>query len=121
VTLRGEYILDDRDGQYIDPVDSELDQAWIGKRRGAYLEADYRINRTWETGYRYDRLWAGANGPFGSDYDPVRHSVALTWLNSEFSLLRLQYSHDKPNPEDTDNALTLQYQVSLGAHGAHKF
>jgi hypothetical protein len=121
VTLRGEYFLDDRNGEYIDPNDSELDQAWVGKRRGAYLEAVYRINRNWETGYRYDKLWADNSGPFASDFDPIRHSLMLTWLNSEFSLLRLQYSHDQPNSADTDNALTLQYQVSLGAHGAHKF
>ena len=121
VTVRGEYFLMDRDGQYADPVDPEFDQAWTGNTRGAYVEGIYRINRTWETGYRYDHLWANDSGPYASDYNPVRHSVMLTWLNSEFSLLRLQYSHDKPNPTDVDNVLTLQYQVSLGAHGAHKF
>ena len=121
VTVRGEYFLDDRDGQFTDPADPLHDQAWVGKRRGAYVEGIYRINRNWETGYRYDRLWADNSGPFASNYDPVRHSVMLTWLNSEFSLVRLQYSHDQPSATDTDNALTLQYQVSLGAHGAHKF
>ena len=121
VTVRGEYFLVDRDGEYTDAVDPAFDQAWSGSTRGAYVEGIYRINRTWETGYRYDHLWAGDTGPYASDYNPVRHSVMLTWLNSEFSLLRLQYSHDKPNPTDVDNALTLQYQVSLGAHGAHKF
>jgi hypothetical protein len=30
-------------------------------------------------------------------------------------------SHDKPNQDDVDNAVTVQYQTSLGAHGAHKF
>jgi hypothetical protein len=121
VTVRGEYFLDDRDGRFSDPLGESPDQPWVGKRRGAYVEGVYRINRNWETGYRYDRLWADGHGPVASEFDPVRHSVMLTWLNSEFSLLRLQYSHDQPNPDDTDNALTLQYQVSLGAHGAHKF
>jgi hypothetical protein len=51
----------------------------------------------------------------------VRHSVELTWRNSEFSFFRLQYSHDDPMRDRTDNALFLQYDVSLGAHGAHKF
>lgn len=121
VTVRGEYLMDDRNGSYGDPIDPLLGQAWTGKRHGAYVEAVYRINRSWEAGYRYDRLWSADGGPFASNYDPVRHSLMLTWLNSEFSLVRLQYSHDQPNPSDTDNALTLQYQVSLGAHGAHKF
>jgi len=121
VTVRSEYFMVDRDGLYTDQVDPLLDQLWTGTSRGVYVEGIYRINRTWETGYRYDHLWANDSGPYASDYNPVRHSVMLTWLNSEFSLLRLQYSHDQPNPTDVDNALTLQYQVSLGAHGAHKF
>jgi hypothetical protein len=121
VTLRGEYIVEHRDGDYVDPVDPALDAPWDGRRAGAYVEAVYRINRRWETGYRYDRLWADDDGPFASEHDPARHSVMLSWLNSEFSLLRLQYAHDRPTDSDTDDAVTLQYQVSFGAHGAHKF
>lgn len=121
VTVRGEYFLDDRDGDFVDPRGEAPTRAWKGTRRGAYVEGVYRINRNWETGYRYDRLWADNAGPVASDFDPVRHSVMLSWLNSEFSLVRLQYSHDRPNPDDTDNAITLQYQMNLGAHGAHKF
>jgi hypothetical protein len=120
-TLRGEYLVEHRDGGYVDPVDATLDQPWDGRRAGAYIEAVYRINRRWETGYRYDKLWADNDGPFGSTFDPQRHSVMVTWLNSEFSLLRLQYANDRPNADDTDHTFTLQYQVNLGAHGAHKF
>jgi hypothetical protein len=47
--------------------------------------------------------------------------VELTWRNSEFSLFRLQFSRDTPAPDAADNAVILQYQTSLGAHGAHKF
>jgi hypothetical protein len=121
VTLRGEYLVEHRDGDVIDELDPTLDQPWDGRRAGAYIEAVYRINRQWETGYRYDKLWADSDGPVGSAFDPQRHSVILTWLNSEFSLLRLQYAHDRPNPDGTDQVLTLQYQVNFGAHGAHKF
>lgn len=119
--LRTEYFVDDRDGLYVDAADPALDQAWDGKRRGLYVEGVYRINRNWETGYRYDRLWADDSGPYASDFDPLRHSLVLTWHNSEFSLLRLQLSRDEPNAEQTDNAVTLQYQTALGAHGAHKY
>jgi hypothetical protein len=126
VTVRGEYLVDDRNGQYTVPAEPQLgdplfDQPWNGKRSGGYLEAVYRINRTWEAGYRYDKLWADRSGPFASAFDPWRHSLELTWLNSEFSLIRLQFSRDNPNPFNTDNVLTLQYQVALGAHGAHAF
>jgi hypothetical protein len=73
------------------------------------------------SGCRYDWLNADDTGPHAAESDPSRESIAISWLNSEFSLFRLQYSHDQPNAEDDDNSLTLQYQVSMGAHGAHKF
>ncbi|NOT89106.1 MAG: hypothetical protein HOP03_13100 [Lysobacter sp.] len=120
-TVRGEYFLDDRDGGYVDPNDPLITSLWNGQRRGVYLEGVYRLSRSWDIGYRYDRLWADSAGPYASAFDPWRHSAELTWRNSEFSLFRLQVSHDKPNADDSDNAVTLQYQTSLGAHGAHKF
>ena len=128
VTLRSEYFLDRRHGTYAAPTDAAIDlsdpvpeQPWIGTRRGVYLEGVYRFNRTWDAGYRFDKLWAGADNPFATGFDPVRHSVELTWRNSEFSFFRLQYSHDDPLRGAADNAIYLQYDVSLGAHGAHKF
>ncbi|MGH8029588.1 MAG: hypothetical protein ACREO3_06620, partial [Arenimonas sp.] len=102
VTLRGEVIVEHRDGDYVDAADPTLDQPWDGRRAGAYIEAVYRINRQWETGYRFDRLWADDDGPYASDFDPHRHSVMVSWMNSEFSLLRLQYAQDTPNPDADD-------------------
>jgi hypothetical protein len=121
ITLRGEYIKEQRDGLYIDPQEPDLTQIWDGNREGAYVEGIYRFSKRWETGYRFDQLWADDSGPYASSFDPYRNSVMLTWRNSEFSLFRLQYSQDKPNADDTDNAVYLQFQTSLGAHGAHKF
>lgn len=121
ITVRSEYFFDDRDGEYMDPAGLLPNQSWRGNRQGVYVEGIYRLSRQWETGYRYDRLWADKNGPYASDVDPDRHSVMLTWHNSEFSLVRLQLGHDKPDSTDTDNVVILQYQMALGAHGAHKF
>jgi hypothetical protein len=102
ITLRSEYLRDDDD------------------HSGAYLEGVYRLNRTWDVGYRYDKLW-GEGAGFAAAFPDLRHSAEVTWRNSEFSLLRLQLSHARPQPDTTDNTVTLQYQTSLGAHGAHKF
>jgi hypothetical protein len=121
VQLRGEWIRDERDGRFVDADDPLLEEAWDGTRHGAYLEGIYRFNRRWEAGYRYDWLRADDEGPVASEFDPDRHGVVLTWRNSEFSLVRLLLSRDRPNPDDTDTVLLLQYQASLGAHGAHKF
>ena len=40
---------------------------------------------------------------------------------SEFSRLRLQLARDRSREGLTDNQLFLQYQMSLGAHGAHGY
>jgi hypothetical protein len=40
---------------------------------------------------------------------------------SEFSRLRLQLAKDRSREGVTDNQLFLQYQMSLGAHGAHGY
>jgi hypothetical protein len=45
----------------------------------------------------------------------------LDWSPSEFSRLRLQFARDTAMAGITDNQVTLQYIMSLGAHGAHKF
>jgi hypothetical protein len=40
---------------------------------------------------------------------------------SEFSRVRLQIARDSAGQGGSDNQLFLQYQMSLGAHGAHGY
>jgi hypothetical protein len=54
-------------------------------------------------------------------YNPIRHTVMADWSPSEFSRVRLQFAQDKSRSDVTDHQVFLQYIVSLGAHGAHKF
>jgi hypothetical protein len=89
----------------------------------------------WRVGYRYDRLDSGsvklglvdsgalsaADLSIFNPYNATRNTLMLDFSASEFSRLRLQFANDKSRPGMTDNQLFLQYIVSLGAHGAHKF
>ena len=89
----------------------------------------------WRIGYRYDRVSAGStsNGlvdsgaltaadfPILAAHNPTRHTVMVDWSPSEFSRVRLQAARDMSRADATDNQVFLQYIVSLGAHGAHKF
>jgi hypothetical protein len=50
-----------------------------------------------------------------------KNSLMLDWSPSEFSRVRLQLARDRSRPGAGDNQLWLQYQMSLGAHGAHSF
>ena len=45
----------------------------------------------------------------------------LDFNPSEFSRVRLQLAQDKSRQGVIDNQLFLQYQMSLGAHGAHNY
>ena len=98
---------------------------------GFYLQGVYQFVPMWRVGYRYDRLDSGrtsfsvplnaADFPILAKYNPTRHTVMIDWSASEFSRVRLQLAQDKSRSDATDNQVFLQYIVSLGAHGAHKF
>jgi hypothetical protein len=102
---------------------------------GGYAQAVWQFMPRWRLGYRYDWLNAGskrydpatvfaaldpANAYFTS-HRPRRHSLMADWSQDEFSRLRLQFARDKSMQGITDNQVTLQYIMSLGVHGAHKF
>jgi len=44
----------------------------------------------------------------------------VDFSNSEFSRFRMQYNRDDSRRQ-TDDQIILQYTMSLGAHGAHRF
>jgi hypothetical protein len=82
----------------------------------------------WRVGLRTERLSAGTpdyganNGLVGVDGNsPRKNSIMVDWNPSEFSRVRLQYAQDRARPGSPDNQLTVQYQMSLGAHGAHSY
>jgi hypothetical protein len=58
--------------------------------------------------------------PLVASHRPSRVSAMTDFSNSEFSRLRLQVSRDDSGPS-TDDQVVLQYIMSLGAHGAHRF
>ena len=94
---------------------------------GWYAQAAYQFMPAWRVGLRGSGLHAQDPGArFAGTaldrqgHDPWEVSLMVDWSHSEFSRLRLQYSHDEALP-DSDDRLILQYITSLGAHGAHQF
>ncbi len=102
---------------------------------GLYLQGVYQFMPQWRVGYRYDRLNAGktaiglvdsgaltaADFPILAKHNPTRNTLMIDWSGSEFSRIRLQLAQDKSRSDVTDNQVFLQYIMSMGAHGAHKF
>lgn len=104
-----------------------ISDGYRARQSGWYAQGTYQFHRNWRAGYRYDRLDPG-HPRLGAlegileeaHHRPERHSVMVDYNPSEFSRLRLQYARDD-SMEIRDHQYTLQYIVSLGTHGAHRF
>jgi hypothetical protein len=88
---------------------------------GFYSNAEYRANRRWTLGGRFDRSGHAAN----AHLTDTGFSAILTYWPSEFSQIRGQYrfGHLAVAPNDFSNAneFLFQFLFVMGAHGAHPF
>jgi hypothetical protein len=123
--IQAEYMWQNQDGFYALPGGS--DPNYNADQEGWYVQAVYQPFPQWRIGARYDALSGDNPGPAfagtplepGST-DPWRYSLMADWSHSEFSRLRLQYTHDEATVPH-DDQWGLQYIYSIGAHGAHSF
>ncbi|MBP5996692.1 MAG: TonB-dependent receptor [Azonexus sp.] len=106
------------------PVTGDYDT----RQRGWYAQGVYQFTPNWRAGLRYDQLDSGrqnlganAASLVVQDYRPKRATAMVDYSWSEFSRVRLQYAQDRSMAGITDNQWIVQYIMSLGAHGVHKF
>lgn len=98
------------------------------RQSGWYAQGVFKFTPEWRVGLRYEQLNSGTRD-FGDNnanlvidsYKPKKASAMVDYSWSEFSRVRLQFAQDKSMLGLTDNQVTMQYIMSLGAHGAHKF
>jgi hypothetical protein len=98
------------------------------RQSGFYVQGVYQFMPAWRVGARYDYLVPGTVD-YGSNsaylvnpsFHPQRSTVMVDWTPSEFSRFRLQYAQARLREGVTDNEFFLQYILTLGAHGAHKY
>lgn len=127
--LQGEYFRRREDGSLTyDTAGAEISDAYASSQSGWYLQGIYQFMPRWRMGLRRDQLdtesinYASNNANLGRPaFNPSRNSLMFDYNPSEFSRIRLQVAQDKSRQGITDNQLFMQYQMSLGAHGAHKF
>ena len=84
---------------------------------GFYTSVDYRLNRRWTVGGRYDRSGRARQANFTHS----GFSALLTYWPSEFSQVRGQYRFTRYAEGRDGNELRFQFLFVLGAHGAHPF
>ena len=88
---------------------------------GMYSSAEYRLNRRWTVGGRFDRTGHATNAHLTDS----GLSAILTYWPSEFSQIRGQYRYGHlavaPNDFSNANEFLFQFLFVMGAHGAHPF
>jgi hypothetical protein len=127
VTLQGEYLYLSQNGREVtDPETGDTISRRL-HRDGAYVQALYGYDR-WRVGARYDSLYLFSDdfkrGGVEEDLGrrPWRTTAALEFNPSEFSRIRLQYTHDESTRDGLQNdEWWLQFIFGIGAHGAHEF
>ncbi|PYS09952.1 MAG: hypothetical protein DMG15_22215, partial [Acidobacteria bacterium] len=84
---------------------------------GYYFSGDYQFARRWFAGIRYDRSKRADE----ASLTDKGQSAVLTYWPSEFSQVRGQYRRTQYATGPTANEFLMQFQFSIGAHGAHPF
>jgi hypothetical protein len=130
--LQAEYFWRRERGDFTYDVDGALGltntSAYTSRQTGWYLQGVYQFMPYWRVGARYDRLDPG-HVDYGTNAayldspasHPERYALMVDYTPSEFSRVRLQWGQSKTQAGGTDNQLFLQYILTLGAHGGHKF
>ena len=85
--------------------------------RGFYVSGDYRLGQRWFAGGRYE---------FSDHKDDAGQrdrgeAAILTFWPSEFSQIRGELRQRRYAGGIKANEAILQFQFSIGAHGAHPF
>jgi hypothetical protein len=134
--FQAEYMHRIEDGSLAyDTTGANLAGDYRSSQSGWYMQGAYQFMPRWRVGLRYDALSGGtpdiglvtsgaltaADFPLLAENNPKRSTAMLDFSPSEFSRFRLQFAHDQARFNETDNQIFLQYIMSLGTHGAHKF
>jgi len=84
---------------------------------GLFSAAEYRLNRRWTVGGRFDRSGRAA----AASMTDTGFSALLTYWPSEFSQIRGQYRFTRYAEGRDGNELRFQFLFNIGPHGAHPF
>lgn len=131
ITWQSEYIHRNFDGvRYGYDNANNLITSFLDKKQaGFYSQLVYKFDQRWRVGARYDLI--NKNDVFVNNTDSnqpdnlYKYSFMIDFLPSEFSRIRLQYNCDRSlfldGERKPNNEIILQFNMAIGAHGAHGF
>ncbi len=126
ISFEGEYIFRnvkrteyEYDGNILTSDYQKLNQS------GFYTQLVYKFHKNWRTGVRYDLINKNEeNGTKATPNLPAYYAM-LEYQPTEFSYIRLQGGQSKAYYIDgvrrKVNEVVLQFNLAIGAHGAHPF
>lgn len=127
LTVQAEYFLRRESGEL---HEAGASGRYSGRQKGWYAQTVYQFMPRWRVGLRHDRLTSDNRGSdpqllaeaglADADSAARRYSAMVDFSPSEFSRFRLQLTRSEIGGE-SGSAIFLQYIMSLGAHGAHRF
>jgi len=112
--LSAEYIYADDLNEYA--TDDDTHEGW-------YASLVYRFRPQWAVGIRQGEVeLKQAHDDHFHDQTLEETDLMVSWSRSHFSTIRLQYSRQQGvGFENVKDSVSLQYVMSIGAHGAHEF
>jgi hypothetical protein len=127
VTVQGEYIYRSKTLELVSlPILADL-QETTSQQDGLYAQVVYGVGPRWTVAGRFDaaglRNHVAALTGMTDEGATTRYSTNVTFNPTEFSRLRVQYDYTRvPGDSLTRfHQVYVQFQMSLGVHGAHTF
>jgi hypothetical protein len=115
-------------GEYLQKGSSAAG-AYAREQDGGYASFQYRLSQVWWVGVRgeqardsfTDFVVDDTGAPIAGKVN--RGSANIAWSPSEFSFVRLEYSHAKADRgiHPTDDRLAIQMSYTIGYHPAHAY
>lgn len=126
LTWQSEYLARTMDGEkYTETASASMKK----EQAGFYTQLVWGFHRNWRTGVRYDAFTqndvtvAGTKADLPDDFTAT--ALMVEYNPTEFSRLRFQVTSDDAHyVEDEKESYTkaiLQFNMTIGAHGAHSF
>ncbi len=115
-------------GEYLQKGSSDAG-ASVREQDGGYASLQYRLSQVWWVGVRGEQarksladFQVDASGA-AVPGTVTRGSVNVAWAPSEFSFVRLEYSHARSDAgiHPTDDRLMIQMCYTIGFHPAHAY